>query len=115
MNNLAFAYLQAEEPNPERALLLVDTALRFITAGDAQQQVQHKSHFLHTRGMALRQLGRNAEAEVAIGFALKDRPDNEEILVALLACYEGRDPKRAEEIRKRLNKIRADKKTADQN
>ena len=113
LNNLAFAYLQAKKTNPERALLLVDQALSFITADGDQQQAQYQSNFLHTRDMALQQLGRNADAK--IGFVMQDRPDKEKILRALLAIYEGRDPQRAEEIRKRLSKIQADKKTPVRN
>ena len=55
LNNLAYAYLQAEDRNPEQALLLVDQAITYlINSPNIQQNRQAVvSSFFDTRGVAL--------------------------------------------------------------
>ena len=106
LNNLAYAYLKAENRNPERALLLIDQALTFLPA-NAQKLVL--SHFHHTRGEALLQLNRLVDAAASFEAALQERPDNEEILESLMKIYEGRDERQVEVYRRRLVKVRAAK------
>jgi len=104
LNNLAFAYLSSESSNPSKALELVDQAIRQITSG--QFSDEELSRFLHTRGVALMQMNRVAEAEGALLEALKARQDNEGILEALIQCYEGRDEIQKGVFMRRLQEVR---------
>jgi tetratricopeptide (TPR) repeat protein len=85
LNNLAFANLEREEPNPERALKLIDQALRYIPP--RSELDKFRSNFQDTKGSALMMLG---QYNLAIGEFLKAataRPDNLEIARALRDCY----------------------------
>jgi tetratricopeptide (TPR) repeat protein len=86
LNNLAYVYLVADTRNPERALKLVDEAIRKIPNPDVAKKVM--TNFLDTKGAALMQLNRMPEAIAAFEMALKDRPDNIKILENLIKCYE---------------------------
>lgn len=110
LNNLAYAYLKAEDRNPERALLLIDQALTFVSSMAEQARRVYQSHFFHTRGEALLQLDRLTEAAAAFEIAIQDRPDNEDILEKLIKCYEGRDEKLQEVYKRRLESVRAKKR-----
>ncbi len=104
LNNLAYAYLQAETSSPERALLLVDQAIRIASQqGIANAEI---SQFLHTRGTALMQLNRLDEARGAFLEALAGRPENVEIIESLIKCCEGSDELQAEVFRKKLQELR---------
>lgn len=109
LNNLAFSYLSAETANPERALDLVNQAIREVVAqsGGGEEIKQQLSRFFHTRGTALLQLNRPDDARAAFLEALAGRPDNELILESLLMTYEGRDEEQAAAIRRRLEQVRA--------
>jgi tetratricopeptide (TPR) repeat protein len=107
LNNLAFTYLVCENKNPDRALQLVNQAIRQLSAvGDPNQQRMLASHFYDTRGRALMQMNRMDEAAAALEMAMQIRPDNEEILTALIKCYEGRDDLQAEVYRKQLEELK---------
>jgi tetratricopeptide (TPR) repeat protein len=86
LNNLAYVYLVAENRNPERALKLVDDAIRLVPDPDVAKTVM--TFFLHTKGTALMQLNRMPEAIAAFELALQDRPENVEIIRYLIQCYE---------------------------
>lgn len=86
LNNLAYIYLVAENRDPERALKLIDEALRKIPNPDVAKEVT--TFFLDTKGTALMQLNRMPEAIAAFELALKDRPEEVKILKALIKCYE---------------------------
>lgn len=104
LNNLAYSYLQAETTSPDRALLLVDQAIRVGSEqgmGNAEM-----SQFLHTRGTALMQLNRLDEAKGAFLEALAGRPTNQEIIESLIKCCEGNDELQAEVFRNRLRELR---------
>lgn len=105
LNNLAFAYLSAENANPIRALELVDRALRALASSGAEAQLEMSS-FLHTRGLALMQLGRVDEASVALLKALEARPNHEGTLELLIQCFDGRDELQKDVYVKRLDAIR---------
>lgn len=106
LNNLAFTYLVCENKNPDRALQLVNQAIRHLsTVTDPNQQRMLASHFYDTRGRALMQMNRMDEAAAALEMAMQIRPDNEEILKALIQCYEGRDDLQAEVYQKRLEEL----------
>lgn len=86
LNNLAYSYLKCSEPNPERALLLSNDAIRI--ASQSQEQRGMLTFLYDTQGAALKQLKRFSEAIVAFESALRDRPGNRSILQHLVDCYE---------------------------
>lgn len=92
LNNLAYTYLVGSNPNPPRALKLVDEAMRFLP--NTRENEKYRTHFHDTRGRALMQLNRMSQAAAEFEFALRGRPDNEDILIALIECYraDGLDP-----------------------
>ncbi len=106
LNNLSYTYLVCDEPNPNRALKLVDQALRFFRPTTLEAR-KLRSHFHDTRGLAMMQLNRLDEAAADFEIALSERPDNEKILNNLVDCYRlnGLDPsgwqERLDEIRTR--------------
>ncbi len=87
LNNLAYVYLVGTDRNPDRALKLIDEAVRLLNRDARSRQVL--SHFFDTRGTALMQLNRMTEAVASFEIALKDRPWNRSILESLVKCYEG--------------------------
>lgn len=106
LNNLAYAYLQIEDRNPEHALLLIDQAITFLANSNLQQNRQaFISSFFDTRGVALMQLDRMQEAAAAFEVAFRNRPKSKEILNRLIKTLEGRDERQAEVYRRRLAKI----------
>jgi tetratricopeptide (TPR) repeat protein len=106
LNNLAYAYLQAETSSPDRALLLVDQAIRIASAEGVNNT--EISQFLHTRGTALMQLNRLDEARGAFLEALAGRPENIEIIESLVKCCEGSDELQAEVFRKKLRELKGE-------
>ena len=107
LNNLAFAYLKAENRNPEQALLLVDQAITFLaTAANFRDNRQAiVSSFFDTRGVALMQLGRMEEAAAAFEVAFRNRPKSKEIIKNLIITYTGKNERQAEAYRRRLEKL----------
>ena len=89
LNNLSFAYLIGDTPNPKRALKLVDEALKHLP--NTPSYKNYRTHFHDTRGKALMQLGQVSEAAAEFEFALQSRPDNVEILESLIECYRAND------------------------
>ena len=83
-NNFAFALLNCSKPDPERALQILDEGLASMPRGPSK----YRSNFQDTRGNALMQLERFEDAIAALELALIDRPDNLEILDALVKCYD---------------------------
>ena len=110
LNNLAYAYLVCENRNPERALNLANDALKFRPVNVPDADV-YRSHFLHTRGLALMQLNQLDEAAANFEVALQDRSDSENILKDLIKCYEGRMEDQAEIYRRKLDEVRNSKGT----
>ncbi len=101
LNNLAYAYLAADNRNAERSLFLVDEALQLLPP--VLENNDPLSHFHHTRGSALLALDRVTEAAASFEMALQYRPDNPGLLESLVKCYTGRDDKQAAAYQKRLN------------
>jgi hypothetical protein len=86
LNNLAYSYLKSSQPNPERALLLSNDAIRMASQTPEQQGML--TFLYDTQGAALKQLQRYSEAIVSFETALRDRPNNRSILQHLVDCYE---------------------------
>ena len=76
-----------ENKNPERALKLVDEAIRLV--GNKPESKVARSNFYDTKGTALLQMNRMTEAAAAFEIAIQDRPNNRKILESLVKCYEG--------------------------
>ncbi len=109
LNNLAYAYLVCENRNPDRALTLVNQAIRAIPSNiSAERREELRSHFFDTKGRALLQMNRMDEAAASLELAMRSRPKNKDILAALIKCYEGRDDLQADVYRQRLEAIEAD-------
>ena len=103
LNNLAYAYLVCENKNPDRALNLVNQAIRVLGELPASDQRDDmESSFHDTRGNALMQMNRLDEAAAAFELAMQHRPEEKKILESLIKCYEGRDDRQAEVYRRRL-------------
>ncbi len=111
LNNLAYTYLVCENRNPERALNLTNDALRYRPV-DVKDASVYRSHFLHTRGLALMQLDQLDEAAANFEVALQDRSDSENILKDLVKCYEGRMEDQAEIYRRKLAEVQRRKANA---
>jgi len=103
LNNLAYTYLVCEDRDPARSLKLVDQALQLLP--ESEQIRIYLSHFYDTKGNALMQLNRMTEAYAAFEIALQDRPDNREILEALVKCSQANNlsPKVFEDRLKQLD------------
>ncbi len=86
LNNLAYAWLQRGDRDPERALQLVDEGLRFVSG--RANLLRYRSHFLDTRGNALMYLNRYEEAIASFQKALSQRPDDVNLLEQMVICYE---------------------------
>lgn len=82
-NNLAFALLKCSNPDPERALRLVDACL----ASQTTKFRKYRSNFLDTRGRVLMQLERFEDAIAAFELALVNRPNDLKILHVIVQCY----------------------------
>ena len=104
LNNLAYTYLVCENRNPERALNLANDAIKFRPV-NVDGEALYRSHFLHTRGLALMQLNQLEEAAANFEVALQDRGDSENILKDLIKCYEGRMEDQAEIYRRKLQEV----------
>ncbi|MEM7457586.1 MAG: hypothetical protein AAF456_24870, partial [Planctomycetota bacterium] len=66
LNNLAWTYLVCENQKPDRALGLVNDAIRALQRmQDVEQRRTLASHFFDTRGRALLQMGRKIEASAS--------------------------------------------------
>ena len=102
LNNLAYTYLQGDAPNPKRSLKLVDQALLYLPKNPENEE--YRTHFYDTRGHALMQLDRMAEAVGQFKLALETRPDDEKILASLIECCQAAEID-SEEYEKRLRKI----------
>lgn len=105
LNNLAFAYVMAENANPLRALELVEQAVS-VARSNGSNAVELSSYY-HTQGMAFLRLNRMEEATNAFTRALEGRPEHEGILEGLIRCYEGRDEIQREVYRRRLEAVKA--------
>lgn len=88
LNNLSFAYLVAEDDdrNVERALKLINEALRNLPNGIEPSEV---SKFLHTKATALKQQDRLQEALAVYERSLRARPEHADTLRSLIECYRG--------------------------
>lgn len=111
LNNLAFAYLKAENQDAERALLLVDQAINILKKQQASRNrnvlAMLAASFYDTRGVALKQLNRYEEAIAAFEIAFKNRPNDKDILQNLIeSCELSGDKRQAETFRRRLEKIK---------
>ena len=108
LNNLAFAYLQSDNKNPEQALLLVDQAITYINNRNlGAQREEIISSFFDTRGVALMQLNRMEEAAAALEIAFRSRPNSTEIIEHLIECYVATGNERqAEAYRRRLEQLK---------
>ena len=107
LNNLAYAYLKSDDPNPSLALLFVDQAimrLRQIPSGENLKVIT--SSFYDTRGEALMQLGRSKQAATAYEIALRNRPGDKKILKNLIEIYSYTDPDQAAVHRRELEKLK---------
>jgi len=88
LNNLAYAYLVCEDSRPDRALKMIDSAIRTLPlVASAAQKAKLQSHFHDTRGHALLQMNRLGAAIASFEIALDERPNKEDILKALVQCY----------------------------
>ncbi|MFK7767790.1 MAG: hypothetical protein AB8B55_11255 [Mariniblastus sp.] len=87
LNNLAYTYLVGDNPNPERALKLVDEAIKFLPR-DAVRYKDSMSSFHDTKGHALMQLNKMTDAILQFEKALRARSENRRILEALIKCCE---------------------------
>ena len=88
LNNLSFSYLVAEDNkrNPERALQLINEAIRSLPKNVDPEEA---SKFLHTKATALKQQDRLQEALAVYERSLKSRPDHADTLRSLIECYTG--------------------------
>ncbi len=88
LNNLAFSYLVAQdsERNAERALQLIEEALRNVPKTIDKTEL---SKFLHTKATALKQQDRLQEALAVYERALRARPFHADTLRSLIECYRG--------------------------
>ena len=88
LNNLSYSYLVAEddERNAERALQLINEAIRNLPQGIKPEEV---SKFLHTKGTALKLQDRLQEALAVFEKALKARRNHADTLRSLIECYRG--------------------------
>jgi tetratricopeptide (TPR) repeat protein len=113
LNNLAYSHLvsQNSQKSATEALTLIEDGLRMLSRVPDPQK--YASHLYHTRGTALMQLGRLEDAVASFENALRDRPDNEEIIMSLIACYEGRIDAQAAMFRNYLEEIRSQPKDSN--
>ena len=104
MNNLSYAYLvaQDDEYNAERALQLINEALRNLPSGFDPAEA---SKFLHTKATALKQQDRLQEALAVYERALKARPYHPDTLRSLIECYRGLNKLPPEQYIERLDLI----------
>ena len=104
LNNLSFSYLVAgdDERNPERALQLINEAIRNLPRSVDPAEV---SKFLHTKATALKQQDRLEEALAVYEKSLKARPNHADTLRSLEECYRGLNMQPPEKYGKRLKKI----------
>jgi len=88
LNNLSFSYLVAQdsERNAERALQLINEAIRNVPADINPIEL---SKFLHTKATALKQQDRLQEALAVYERGLKSRPNHADTLRSLIECYRG--------------------------
>ncbi len=104
LNNLAYSYLvaQDDERNAERALQLINEAIKNIPAGFDPYEA---SKFLHTKATALKQQDRLQEALAVYERALKSRPDHADTLRSLIECYRGLNKPPPEQYSERLAEL----------
>jgi len=104
LNNLSFSYLVAgdDDRNPERALQLIDEAIRNLPKGIDPAEA---SKFLHTKATALKQQDRLQEALAVYERALKSRPNHADTLRSLIECYRGLAKLPPEQYISRLDSI----------
>jgi Flp pilus assembly protein TadD len=116
LNNLAYAYLKAEDRNPVRALLFVDQAIQYSGLLPAAEYQISISNFYHTRGTALMQMDRLSEAAGEFEKALHSRPNNIELLKNLESVYQAlNDERQAEVYRRRREKAEQEQKLQSSN
>ena len=104
LNNLSFSYLvaQDDERNAERALQLINEAIRNLPAGIDPTEI---SKFLHTKATALKQQDRLQEALAVYEKSLKSRPYHPDTLRSLIECYRGLNKLPPEQYISRLNSV----------
>ena len=103
LNNLSFAYLVADDDrNAERALLLIEQAIRNLPPTVSPAEA---SRFLHTKATALKQQDRLQEALAVYEKALKSRPNHADTLRSLIECYRGLNKIPPERYEERLASI----------
>lgn len=103
LNNLAYSYLVVEDNNAERALQLINEALRILPRDVDKVEA---SKFLHTKGTALKQLNRQEEAISAFERAIKSRPDHVDSLRSVIECYRALDIQPPEQYITRFEALR---------
>ena len=104
LNNLAFACLVAPEGerNPERALQMIDEAIRNLPIDLPDVEF---SKFLHTKATALKELNRTEEAIECFERSLKSRPKHKDSLRSLIECFRELDRTPPETYIERLNEL----------
>jgi tetratricopeptide (TPR) repeat protein len=109
LNNLSFAYLVAEDKkrNPERALQMINEAIRNIPKDFDPVET---SKFLHTKATALKQQERLQEALAVYEQALKARPFHADTIRSLIECYSGLNTTPPEILVARLKQIKDEMK-----
>ncbi|MCA9064705.1 MAG: tetratricopeptide repeat protein [Planctomycetaceae bacterium] len=105
-NNLAIVLVRDENPDPERALELVNAALKIVP---------DNADLIATHGEVLLALGKPDEAYGLLLQAKERRPDNTEILELLKRiCTDKGDTGLAEEFEKQIQRIQSqDKESTD--
>ncbi len=106
LNNLSFSYLVAgdDERNPERALQLINEAVRNLPPSVNPMEV---SKFLHTKATALKQQDRLEEALAVYEKSLSARPNHPDTLRSLDECYRGLNMRTPEKYIERLRDAEA--------
>ena len=89
---------------PDRFILYLDRY--FLSQDETYPFVLSEPMPVTAGGLDLAAIG-NFEAAASLELAMQTRPENEEILTALIKCYEGRDDLQADVFRRRLEKIKA--------
>ncbi len=104
LNNLSYTYLVAQDDdrNAERALQLINEAIRYLP-----QDVDpaERSKFLHTKATALKQQDRLQEALAVFEQSLKSRPMHPDTLRSLIECYRGLNKIPPEQYGSRLEQV----------
>ena len=123
LNNLSYVYLTRPDPDPREALKMVDIAIRSVRS--KALSTRYLTHFFDTQGRALLALGKIAEekgdknlaesrysaAAAKLLKALVDRPDNLEIMEAVVESYQAAgQPEQVRVWSERVKQLKASKK-----